>query len=295
MLYLLTILVWGSSWFAIKLQLGEVAPQASVLYRFILASLILLVYCIIRKKTLRYGFSDHMRFAFIGLFLFNLNFIAIYYASGILTTGLISVVFSCVQIFNMVNGYIVLKDSITPKMLLGALIGISGITLVFAPEIGQLVWSDQTFKGIGLALLGTFCASIGMISSARFQRQRYPVLQTNAWGMTWGAIWMLGYILITGIELRFDWSPVYLGSLVWLAVFASVLGFGFFLTLVGRMGAARASYAMVLFPIVALLISTFLEGYQWTFIATAGLGLAILGNVIILLDKQSASPSEKPT
>ena len=284
-LYLMTVLLWGSSWFAIKLQLGNVAPQVSVFYRFVLAAVILLLFCVIRNKPLRYRPADHLRFAFIGLFLFNLNFITIYYASITLTTGLISVIFSCVLIFNMVNGYIVLRDPVTPKMLLGALIGIVGIGLVFAPEISGLQWSDQAVRSIGLALIGTLFASIGMISSAYFQRQRYPVLQTNAWGMAWGAAWMLLYILIIDVEFNVDFNLTYIGSLLWLSIFASVLAFSFFLTLVGRIGAARASYAMVIFPIVALIISTVLEGYQWTWIAFAGIVLAISGNIIILLDK----------
>jgi len=286
-LYLLTIFMWGSSWLVIKYQLGEVAPQASVFYRFLIAAAVLLGYCLYRNKPLRYKIADHCRFAFIGLFLFNLNYIAIYYASFDLTTGLVSVVFSCVQIFNMVIGYLALRDRVTVKMLLGAFTGIAGIALVFSPEISQLDWSNNTLRAIGLTLIGTLSASIGMTSSARFQRQRYPVLQTNAWGMTWGALWMLLYILIAGVPFSFEYTAEYIGGMIWLSIFSTVFGFGCFLTLVGRIGAARASYAMVIFPIVALLLSTVFEDYQWSLIATAGLTLAIIGNVIILMDKQS--------
>ena len=292
-LYLATIVIWGSSWLAIKFQLGIVPPQTSVFYRFLIAALLLLAYCLIRGKSLRYGISAHLRFAFIGLFLFNLNYICIYYATYDLTTGLISVVFSSVQIFNMLIGYLVLKDRISPMMLAGALIGITGIGLVFSPEIQQLDWSDEILRAIGLTLLGTLCASIGMVSSARFQRQQYPVLQTNAWGMTWGACWMLLYILVFGVEFKFDWQLPYVSAMIWLSVFSTVFAFGFFLTLVGRIGAAKASYAMVMFPIFALLLSTLYEDYQWSQIATIGLLLALAGNVVILLDKQKISPPTK--
>ena len=287
-LYVLTILVWGTSWFVIKLQLGVVAPQVSIFYRFLISAAVLLLYCLWRRKNLRYRVMDHVRFATIGLFLFNLNYIFIYLATYHLNTGLISVVFSCVQIFNMIIGYFLLKDRVTGKMVIGAITGICGIGLVFYPEINLLEWNDSTLIGITLALTGTIFASIGMNTSAAFQRQKYPVLQTNAWGMTWGTIWMLIYILINGIPFNFDTSTTYIGGLLWLSLFSTVLGFGFFLTLVGRIGTARASYAMVIFPIVALLVSTFFEAYQWTTLATFGLGLAIVGNVIILLDKNKA-------
>ena len=285
-LYLFTVLIWGSSWFVITFQLGVVAPQVSVLYRFAIASLVLLVYCLLRGERLRYGLHDHLRFAFIGLFLFNLNYTFVYFASSSLTTGLISVVFSCVQIFNMLIAYVVLRDRITLRMALGASIGIVGIALVFWPEIDALDFGDEVLRGIGLTLLGTLCASIGMISSARFQRQNYRVLQTNAWGMTWGACWMFLFVSIAGHEWSFDYSVTYISALLFLSIFSTVLGFGCFLTLVGRMGAARASYAMIIFPIVSLLISTAFENYIWTVVASAGVVLAIIGNIIILLDKQ---------
>ena len=286
-LYLSTIFLWGASWYVIKLQIGEVAPQVSVFYRFVISALILLLYCLLRGRSLRYRPADHMRFAFIGLFLFNLNYIAVYFASFYLTTGLVSVIFSSVLIFNMLIGYLVVRDRITSMMMLGAMTGILGIGLVFSPEINQLQWSDSVLSGIGLALLGTVSASVGMISSARFQKQQSPVLQTNAWGMAWGAIWMGLYVLISDVEFSFEYSLTYIGGLFWLSLFSTVFGFGCFLTLVGRIGAARASYAMVIFPIVALGLSTLFEGYQWTLVASVGLILAIIGNVIILLDKQN--------
>lgn len=285
-LYVLTILIWSSSWYVISLQLGVVAPQVSVFYRFLIAAAALLLYCVVRRKPLRFRLVDHLRFAWIGLFLFNLNYIAIYYATFHLATGLTAVIFSSVQIFNIVIGFFILKDRVTPGILLGALIGIIGIGLVFWPEIEHLDFSGGTLRGIGLALLGTFFASIGMISSARFQRQEYPVLQTNAWGMTWGAIWMLIYLLFAGTPFNFEFTPGYIGGLIWLSLFSTVLGFSFFLTLVGRIGAARASYAMVIFPIIALLLSTLFEDYQWSLLATAGLLLAIAGNVVIMKGKQ---------
>ena len=227
----------------------------------------------------------------MGLFLFNLNYILIYYATYELTTGLISVLFGCVQIFNMLIGYLVLKDRITLPMLIGACVGIGGIALVFWPEIDQLEMSGPVLQSIGLALMGTLSASIGMVSSARFQRLKLPVLQTNAWGMTWGCLWMTLYVLLSGIQWDFEVTTRYIGSLLWLAIPSTVFGFGCFLTLVGRIGAARASYAMIIFPIVALLLSTLFEGYHWTLIAALGVILAITGNVIIMLGKQKSAGS----
>ncbi len=56
----------------------------------------------------------------------------------------------------------------------------------------------------------------------------------------------------------------YVGSLLYLALIGSVLAFACYLTLLGRIGADRAAYATVMFPVVALAVSTIVEGYRWT-------------------------------
>ncbi len=285
-LYLATILIWGTSFYAIRLQLTDVEPEVSILFRFSIASTILIVYCLLGKRNMRYPLKVHLRFILMGFFLFFLNFFLIYLATRHLPTGLVSVVFSSVVIFNMINGAIFLKDRLSPLMIAGALTGITGIVFIFLPEIATFDYQDQSLASFVLALVATISASTGMLLSSKNQRDNLPVMQSNAWGMFYGAVIMLLYIGISGIPITIDLSVSYLGSLFYLALFASVLAFGFFLTLVGRIGAGNASYASVLFPILALALSTWLEGYQWTTLAVLGVVLTISGNVLILIDKQ---------
>jgi drug/metabolite transporter (DMT)-like permease len=284
-LYLMTVLIWGSSWYVIKLQLTDVPAEISIFYRFAIAAVILQIFCRIRGKPMGYTLRAHLLFAQMGLFLFFLNFLLIYLASYHMTTGLVSVIFTLVLVFNMVNGRVFLGDRISSLMIVGALTGVVGIVLVFLPEIEQFDFGDNTATSFVLALLGTVSASAGMVTSAAIQRRQLPVIRSNAWGMVYGALCMLIYILIRGIPFSFDSTPVYVGSLLYLAVFATILGFGCFLTLVGRIGAGKAAYATVLFPILALAISTLLEGYSWSLLSLGGVAMALGGNVIILSDR----------
>ena len=71
-------------------------------------------------------------------------------------------------------------------------------------------------------------------------------------------------------------------SLVYLALFGSVIGFGAYLTLLGRIGSDSAAYVTVLFPIVALALSTAFEDLRWSPIQLAGVGLALVGNLFVL-------------
>ena len=287
-LYLATVLIWGSSFYAIRLQLGVVEPAASIMFRFSLAALVLFAFILIRGKSLRYPLKTHSRFAVLGFFLFFLNFLLIYFASYHLPTGLVSVIFSSVVIFNMVNGAIFLKDRLSAKMIIGACIGITGIALIFFPEISDIDSGRAGLTGLAFALVGTLSASTGMLISAKHQRDALPVLQTNAWGMFYGALIMATFILVTQTPVRFDPSITYISSLFYLAIVASVLAFSCFLTLVGRIGAGKAAYATVLFPILSLALSTLFEDYQWSAMAVLGVALAIGGNVLILTDKDSS-------
>jgi len=285
-LYAATVLIWGSSWYVIKLQLSSVPAEVSIFYRFAIAAIILQAWCRIKQKPMGYGLRAHLLFAQMGFFLFFLNFLLIYYASYTITTGLVSVIFTMLLIFNMINGRIFLGDRISLSMLLGAVIGICGVILVFMPEIQSFNFGDNVLASFALAIGGTLSASCGMVTSAAIQRRNLPVVRSNAWGAVYGALCMLVYIMVRDIPFEFDPSLRYISSLGFLAIFATVLGFGCFLTLIGRIGAGKAAYATVMFPIIALIISTFMEGYVWSLVSTFGVCLALGGNALILVDKQ---------
>jgi drug/metabolite transporter (DMT)-like permease len=92
-LYATAALIWGSTWLGIKLQLTQVPPILSVGYRFCLASLILLVFCLFTHKKLAFSRRDHLFLAVQGVTLFGLGYIMSYLATSYLTSGLVAVVF----------------------------------------------------------------------------------------------------------------------------------------------------------------------------------------------------------
>ena len=285
--YLLTVLIWGSTWFAIRFQLGAVDESVSLVYRFGLASLLLLIWCVVRRVSLRFTAAEHVAMAAQGVCLFSTNYLLFYWCTGLITSGLVAIIFSTVIVMNIINGAIFLKRRVQPVVLLGALIGLAGITLVFWDEIASAraesaSASRDVLAGLGIGLVATFMASLGNILSARNQSCGLPVLQTNAYGMAYGSALMAVYALITHAPFTIDVSPPYLASLLYLSVFGSIIAFGAYLTLVGRIGADRAAYATVLFPLVALAISSVFEDFDWTPLALAGVALVLVGNVLVV-------------
>lgn len=281
-LYGASVLFWGASWLAIKSQLGVVDPMLSVAYRFLLAGLILQAYCRARGLPMRFTRGDHAAFGLLGVLLFSLNYVCFYWAEEHLTSGLAAVIFSTVVVMNIFNARLFLRSPLEPQVLLAACMGLTGIGLVFQDEL--LAWdgSNERLQAIGLGFLATYCASLGNIWSARNQRRQLPVVPVNAYSMLYGGILMLAAGIFSGADLRFEWTVPYVSSLVFLSVFASVLAFGAYLTLLGRVGPGRAAYATLLFPLVALTLSTWFEGYVWHPSAIIGVGLILGGNLWVL-------------
>ena len=281
-LYGSTVVIWGTTWLAIKFQLGSVDPMVSVLYRFIAAALILFLYCKMRGLKMRFGLKDHIFMALQGLVLFSVNYWLIYLAEVHLTSGLVAVIFSGIVFMNMVNGAVLLGSPIRSNVLLGGVIGVLGIVLVFWPQLVSFSLSDKGALGLLLSVVSTFMASLGNIISARHQQNNLPVIQTNAYGMAYGA-GIIGVISIaSGKTFSFEMSLPYVGSLFYLALFGTVIAFGCYLKLIGKIGADRAAYATMLFPIVALSISTAYEGYQWAAHNVIGMVVVLIGNWLVL-------------
>ena len=285
-LYTTTVLIWGSTWFAIEFQLGIVAPEVSIVYRYVLASALLFLYSKVRHLPLLFNVKTHVWFALLGVLLFCLNYVLAYRAQLFITSALAAIVFSTMLWMNIILSRVAFGTRAGKRVLFGAFLGILGILTIFLPQIGEFSFSDQVFFGCLLAWLGALSASAGNIASQALQLRRIPVVQANAWGMAYGALIALVIVSSLGHEITFEATFTYIVSLLYLAVFGSVVAFGAYLTLLGRIGAHRAGYATVMFPVVALVLSLLFEGLELD--ATIGLGTALVlaGNVLVLRERR---------
>lgn len=286
--YFVAVLIWGSTWLAIKFQLGIVAPELSIAYRFTLAAVILFIYSGIRRLPLRFDRRQHAFMALQGFLLFSFNYILVYLAEGYLTSGLVGVLFSTIIITNVILGAVFLGSPVRMRVVVGGIVGIAGIAIIFYPEFASFDLSGGGGLGVVLTLISVVSASLGNIVSARNQRNDLPVIQTNAYGMAYGAAFMFILAAINGAPLTFDPSFSYVVALLFLALFGSVIAFGAYLTLLGRIGADRAAYVTVLYPVIALSLSTLFEGMTWGLSQLAGVVLVVLGNVIVLTRRRSS-------
>ena len=285
LLYSGTVLIWGSTWLAIRFQLGVVSPEISLVYRFGIASLLLLVWCRVRGIPPPTGWRNHSSLILLGACLFSFNYLLFYIAAEDLATGLLAVIFSTMTVMNILNGALFLGRRVEWRIILGSGFGLTGICLVFWPEVIALGKAHNIFLAVLLGVIATYFASLGSIISVRNQKSGIQVISGNAFGMLYGTALMTLYALISGVHFNFDPSFGYVGSLMYLSVFGSALAFTLYLTLVGQIGPEKAAYATVLFPIVALTLSTLFENYRWSALAGVGLLLVLAGNVIVLTNR----------
>ena len=281
-LYALVVFVWGTSWIGMRWQVGVVEPEVSALWRFASAAPLMFAWAIARGQRLAFPLAMHARFAAMGLFMFSTNLILFYNGSLIVTTGLMAVVFSLASLFNAFLAVPFLGQRLEPRLLIAGVVGTLGVALMFAPEIGRTSMDGRALLGLVISAVATLSFCSGTIVSAAVQKRGIPVLASSAWGMLYGSLFLFAYALLRGSPFIVEWNVRYLATLAWLSVVASVIAFAAYLTLMGRIGASRTGYSTVLFPVIALAVSTVIEGYQWTAWAVAGLVLVAAGNLMAL-------------
>ena len=280
-LYITAALIWGSTWLGIKLQLAQVPPVLSVGYRFFLAAILLLIYCIVTNKSLFFSRRNHMFMALQGISLFGLAYIMSYLATSYLTSGLVAVVFSTILMWNILNLRLFMGQPIAWRAFTGGVLGLIGICIVFWHDLSAFT-ATRGLIGLIIALLGAYLASIGNVVGSRNAKRGVPVTQANVYGMAYGALLCIVIHFGAGGELTMDWTFGYLGPMLYLTVFGSVIAFGCYMLLIGRIGADYAAYVMLLMPVVALILSTFFEEYQLTASAVFGIIIVLIGNLTIL-------------
>ena len=271
---------------AIPFQLGVVAAEVSVGYRFGIAAIALYVYALASRRKLAVPAYTFPIIFLQGTLLFCINYFFVYYGTARITSGLVAVVFTMILPLNAVFDRLFFGTRVDGRLALSAVLGIGGIVMIFWPEVSSLSLGDQTVVGIGLVLIGTIVASLGNMCAVVNTRRELPVIAVNAHAMTFASLLALLLSFVIGREFAFSMTTGYVISLLYLAVFGSAVAFGCYLALIRHIGSARAAYSSLLFPVVALIISTVFEGYRWTPVAAIGILLTLGGNWLVLSDRQ---------
>jgi drug/metabolite transporter (DMT)-like permease len=262
-----------------------VAPEASVFYRFLLASVLLFGYCLARRLPLRYSWRQHLWIALLGVLMFSVSYIFVYYAEEHVVSGLVAVGYSLSPMLGLIGMRVFFATPMPRSVIVASILGMVGVALVFWPEFTHLQNNRDTALGALHTMSAVVVSALASIVAHRNQRGGLPLWQPMAWGMLYGSLFSLIVALVTGRPLGFEPTLPYVLSLLYLSVLGSILAFAAYLTLLHRVGAARAGYIGVMIPIVALVISAAFEGFRWHALTWVGIAVSVAGNVIVLRRK----------
>jgi drug/metabolite transporter (DMT)-like permease len=288
LLFIVPSLIWGTTWLVIKAQLGVVAPEVSVVYRFALASLVLFAWCGVRGISVRFERRQHAAFLLLGLLQYALNYVLVYLSERSVTSGLLAVIFVLIVAWNVLGARLFFGAPLPLRLLAGAALGMLGVTLMFWPEVVQ-ARDNAARSGLLLAVGATLAASAGSLWAQHVYAHRVAIPPSTAWAMLYAALTVAAYCRIRGLPFNLDVSARYFGSLAYLAVFGSVIAFISYLTLIQRVGAGTAGYTSAVVPVLAMLASTVFENYRWSRRTLFGMVLVLCGSIWVLRERQRVS------
>jgi drug/metabolite transporter (DMT)-like permease len=281
-LFAVCTLIWGSTWIAITYQIGHTAETLAVAWRYTLAALCLGLFCVVRGLPFKLPLHIHIKMAGVGFFLYCLNYTLLYMAQAHIISALLALMSSSIIYFNVVLRRWWLKQPIRLEVLVGATLGLAGIVCMFVPEFSKVSMDAALAAGVSIAFVSFLSASIGNVISERILTSGTPVIQMNFYAMSYAMVMLYITAWVTNETLVVPTAPEFYISLLYLALFGSVLAFGSYMKLLKQIGADKAAYVVLVYPIVALVISTFFEGYTWSWLSVLGVVVVLVGNAIAM-------------
>ncbi|TWI66224.1 drug/metabolite transporter (DMT)-like permease [Pseudoduganella lurida] len=296
LLFIIACLIWGSTFWAITLQLGDIAPSVSVVYRFALSSAVLFAWCKLRGDKLMLPWRAQRWTIVQGCATFGVSYICTYTAEQYLVSALVAVLFALMVFWNPLLNRLILGTPLTWRTWVAGGVAVAGVVLLFWQSIGGavreiLAGSDNPHShyllGLLLALMATIASAAGNVMVVRVREHAPNVLLTMAWGMLWGTLLVAAWVFVTGQSFVLPTTARYWAGLLYLALFGSVIAFACFFTLIDRIGSSKAVYIGVVTPVISVLLSIRLEHFRPGPIECLGM-LVCLGSVAWALKAPAA-------
>jgi drug/metabolite transporter (DMT)-like permease len=293
-------LIWGSTFWAITLQLGHVEPAVSIIYRFGLAAAALFTVCLARGDKLFMPWKVQRWMMAQGLATFAVSYLCTYTSEQYLISALVAVLFALMVIWTPICSRIMYGTPLTWRTWGAAAVAILGVILLFFDSI-RASWQETLsggaghfLLGLGLALTATIAGTVGNMMVVKVREHSSNVLLTMAWAMSWGTLFVTAWALPTGVHFDLPASASYWAGLLYLSLFGSVIAFTAYFILIHRWGAQKAVYIGVVTPVISVLLSIQLENYRPGPVEWLGMVLC-LSSVAWVLKSPAPAAKQLPT
>lgn len=275
-------IIWGTTWYAITLQLGTVPTIASIVWRFGLAAILLFIVSAVIRQPLKLTRAQHLAALGQGVFAFSISYAFTYAAEGHVASAIVAVTFASLTFINLVLFRLAAGQKAAAASWGGAVLGLVGVAVLSGGEVLGAGFDRRAALGVGLALIATTASAFGNFFAWRGQNAGSAAIPSTAWAMAYGTGLLVIFGLAAGVKFHIDPTPAYLGSLLYLSIFGSVIAFGLYFTIARTIGYAMASYISALTPPIAMLVSVMFEGATFGWSALAGLLLVLSGQLLLI-------------
>jgi drug/metabolite transporter (DMT)-like permease len=284
--FALTALIWGSTWWTITTQIGpengNVPAAWSVTYRFVIATPAMALVALLMGSSLRMGAKAHRLAILIGLTQFCGNYMFVYEAERHLTSGIVALLLGLLLVPNAALGWLLLGQRVSARFVIGSLLAIAGMALLLVNEARVAPAGGNVWLGVALASGGLLAAAVANVVQANETGRSVPMASLLAWSMAYGVVIDAGMAWALHGPPVLPRDPIYWAGAAYLALAGSVVTFPLYFKLVRDIGAGRAAYNSIVVVVLAMGLSTLLEGYRWTPLAIAGSLLALAGLLVAL-------------
>ncbi len=254
-LFLLLCFIWGTTFVAISAGLLHFPPVLFAAFRYDIAAMLLLAYVYYANETwIPHGRNEWLEVAIGAVFIIAAYHAFLFAGQQHTTAATAAILVSLTPV--LTTGFsrvFVPEDALTPVGVLGLLFGVAGVVVIARPTPGDLLSSDVIATGL------IFCAAsamaLGSVLSRRIESS-LPTLTMQAWAMLGGALLMHGVSVSMGEPIVFEaWThPEALGSLIFLAIISSVLGFFLYFTLLEKLGPVELNMVSYVAPAIAAVV-----------------------------------------
>jgi drug/metabolite transporter (DMT)-like permease len=272
-MYGLLVLIWSSTWVAIKIGLEDCPPLLGAGVRFTLAGLVLLAVAAVQRRSLR---TDWLLGAVLAIAPFAFAYGLVYWGEQYVPSGLAAVLFGILPLYTALLGSVLLHDEpLRAALLFGVLVGIAGLSLAFLESV-ELGSADRAALGASALALAPLGAAIGGIAQKRRAGERDAVV-LNGWAMLVGGLLLLPVSALSDDWGDFVWSAESVGSILYLALFGSAVAFVTLTVLLRHISALATSFLAMLLPFGALVFGALLYDESITPRAVGGAALVAAG------------------
>jgi drug/metabolite transporter (DMT)-like permease len=272
-LYGLLVLIWSSTWVAIKIGLDDVPPLLSAGVRFAIAGAGLLILARAMNRSLR---TDTTLAAILGLLPFAAAYGLIYWGEQYVPSGLAAVLFGVMPLYSaMIASVALANEPLSPRLVAGIAIAIGGLALAFSESLalGDAHWALLAATACAVAPLAS---AIGNVAIKR-RGQRLDPIVLNGWAMLGGGLLLLLLSATAEDWGAAAWSAQAIGSIAYLAAIGSALTFVTLTLLLRELPAVTMSYVTLMLPFGALVFGAALYDERITAVAVAGAALVAGG------------------